>query len=90
MSELPLSKQLRAPTHHAPAHNRHSAQRPLEQNHNAPRVTGVARQDPEVHPISVRLVVGHDDEPVGEVEAGHTALGVALDDMREVGRGRRG
>lgn len=47
----------------------------------------VARQRPQIHPVGVRLMVGHDYQSVGQVDFGEPAGSVALDEMGQVGWG---
>ena len=67
--------------HHAPAHHRHVLQTRFEQDDESGRVARVARQDPHIHPVKVRLVIGDDDEPIGKVYALHVPLVISLDQV---------
>lgn len=46
----------------------------------------VARKDPQIHPVCVRLVVGHHDQMIGKVKPGYPAVCVSFDNLFQLQR----
>lgn len=75
-------------TYHSPADHRYTLETGFEQDDDPLCMTGIASEDPHVHPIGIGLMVAHKYESVGKVDLGHqSSLSVSLDEIRYGGWG---